>query len=112
VQTSLFAGADYRLALDGRSGARGGRATLKFAGAARVPASSELRLGNGIEVGRGSDGKAAPSIAGVDSRQLGRRMNLSSGATAGLVVGGLILVGLAVAVASSEIPANAAFDNN
>ena len=111
VRTSVFAGADYRLALDGRGGDRNGRATLKFAGAARVPGSVQLRLGSGVELGRSRDGQAALSIAGVDSRQLGRRMNLSKGATAGLVVGGLLLVGLAVAVASTEVPANAAFDD-
>ena len=111
AQTSMFAGGSYRIGIDGRGSDRAGQATLKFAGAARVPGSSQLRLGSGIEIGRASDGKAALSIASVDSRQLGRRVNLSSGATAGLVIGGLLLVGLAVAVASTEIPANAAFDD-
>ena len=111
VQTSMFVGGNYRLGLDGRGSDKAGRATLKFAGAARVSGSSQLRLASGFELGRGSDGKAALAIAGVDSRQLGKRMNLSSGATAGLVVGGLVLVGLAIAVASTEVPANAAFDD-
>jgi hypothetical protein len=111
AQMSMFVGGNYRFSLDGRGNGRAGRATLKVAGAAQVPGSSQLRLGSGIELGGGADRRMALSIAGVDSRHLGKRMNLSSGATAGLVIGGLVLVGLAVAVASTEVPANAAFDD-
>ena len=112
VRTSLFVGGDYRLPLDGRGSDRTGRATLKLAGAAQLPGSSRLQLTDGVALGRGADGKAALAIAGIDSRQLGRRMNLSDGATVGLVIGGLVLVGLAVAVASSGVPANAAWDDD
>lgn len=56
-----------------------------------------------IEVGATGGGRARLAIGGTDSRQLGRRLGLSTGATIG--IGALVVVGaLAIAVAAWSPP--------
>ena len=100
TQTSLFAGATYRVGLDNRAGEPRGRASLAFAGMARTPAN-DFRFGQGLEISRGQTGKPALFMAGQDVGQVKDRANLSGGTTA-IIVGGVILLVVVAAVVISD----------
>ena len=104
VRTGVFAGATYRMALDGRSDRRNGQTTLQVAGFAAAPGRTGMQLGSGIELGRGANGTARLSIAGVPAGQIGKRLNMSGGAKTALIVGGVVLLaaGAAVVIGAHE----------
>ena len=108
----MFTGATLRLSLDGR-GERKPEVALRFAGGTQT-AGLAPRIGDGIAFSMVPGAKPRMSIAGQDSVQLTRRLNMSSGAKAGLIIGGIVVVGALVAVAAGGIgdaPA-AAFEDN
>lgn len=95
----MFAGATYRLSLDGRSDQRRGQASLNVAGVSQSPGRA-FDLRPGLELAGGSSGAARLSIGGVPAEQLQNRLNMSGGAKTALIVGGVVLlVGGAVVVA-------------
>jgi hypothetical protein len=101
AQTSMYAGATYRVSLDRRTSEQRGRASLKLAGMSHVPGSSDMRFGQGLELTGGQTGKPALHLAGQDIGQLKRKANLSGTGTA-LIIGGVILLGVVAAVVISD----------
>lgn len=101
AQSSMFAGAHYRVGLDRRSSNASGRASLKLSGMSYTPGSSEVRFGSGLELTAGKTGRPALHLAGQDLGQLRTKAQLSGTATA-VIVGGVILLGVVAAVAVSE----------
>lgn len=101
TQTSIFAGATYRVGLDRRTSQQRGRASLKLAGTNHVPGSSEIRFGDGLELTGGQTGKPALHLAGQDIGQLNRKANLSGTGTA-LIIGGVIVLGVVAALVISD----------
>ena len=102
AQTSMFAGATYSVALDRRTHEKRERASLKFAGMSHVPGSSEIRFGDGLELTSGRTGRPALHIAGQDVGQLNAKAQLSGTGTA-LIIGGVIVVGVVVALVASDL---------
>jgi hypothetical protein len=92
AQTSMFAGASYRVVLGGTGENPRSRASLKLSGMMKVPGASEIRFGQGLEVARGIAGKPALFVAGRDVGKLGDQARLGSGGTIALVVVGLVVV--------------------
>jgi hypothetical protein len=112
AQPFLFGGATLRLGFDGRTAERP-QFAMRLAGAARGP-DLHLRIGEGLALS--ADGKAKPRITldGQDGRLIGKRLGMSDGATAAVVIGGLVLVGGIVALAAGGIgdSAAAAFEDD
>ena len=102
AQTSMFAGATYRVALDLRTSEPRDRASLKLAGMSQVPGSSEIRFGQGLELTGGQTGKPALHLAGQDIGQLNTKAQLSGTGTA-LIIGGVIVLGVVVALVAADI---------
>ena len=98
-QTFMFTGATVRLSLD-RRGDRRPELAMRFAGgiggAGLMP-----RIGEGFAFSARPGAKPSLSLAGQDSRVLGKRLHMSDGAKAALVVGGVVLLAAVVAVAAS-----------
>lgn len=103
AQTSIFAGATYRLGLDGRAGKTRGRAGLNLSGMVMSPDASDIRIGQGLEVADGKTGRPALFVAGREAGKLGDRARVGTGGTVALVVVGVVIVaGVAVALAVDE----------
>jgi hypothetical protein len=96
AQTSLFAGATYRINFDRRSGKPMARASLGIGGMMHSPGSSEMRIGQGLEIAGGKTGRPALFIAGREAGEIERRAGLSTGATIALAVVGVVVVAGAV----------------
>ena len=94
----MFGGATFRMALDGRGG-RKPELALRFTGGTQSLGAAP-RLGEGFALTAGHGGKARLSIAGQDSAAIGKRLNMSGGQTA-LLVGGIVIVGGLVLLATS-----------
>ena len=92
VQTSVFAGATYRVGLDRRTNQRRGKAALTFAGMTQSPTAG-FTVGQGLELSGGEGGKARLYLAGQEVGQLGKRANMSTGGTIAVVAGAVVLVG-------------------
>ena len=108
----MFTGATFRLSLDGR-GQRRPEFAMRVAGG--VQGRDFLpRIGEGIAFSAVPGVKPQMKLAGQDAKVLTRRLNMSDGATAALVVGGIVVVGLAVALAAGGTgdAAAAAFEDN
>lgn len=101
AQTSMFVGATYRIGLGRGTDDRRGRASLRLAGMSYAPASSELRLGEGLELSAGKTGKPALYLAGQDVGEFKSKAQMK-GATTAIIVGGVILLGVVAAVALSD----------
>lgn len=97
AQTSVFAGATYRVGLDRRAAEARGRASLKVAGMSNAPGSPDFRFGNGLEITAGRTGKPAVHLAGQDIGQLNRKAQLS-GTTTALIVGGVLIAAAVTAL--------------
>ncbi|MEO7654576.1 MAG: hypothetical protein ABIS23_02695 [Sphingomicrobium sp.] len=97
AQTSIFAGASYRLTL-GRSGdTPRSRASLKLSGMKTAPGASEFKFGQGLEIAAGKAGKPTLYVAGRKAEKLGDRANLGTGGTVALVVVGVVVAAGVVA---------------
>ena len=96
AQTSMFAGATYRVGFDGRSGKPRGHAAVQLSGMVMSANSTEIRFGQGLQITGGKTGKPALFLSGRDVGQLGDQARLSKGATVGLVVLGVVVVAGAV----------------
>ena len=96
AQTSMFAGATYRVGLDRRTSEARGRASLAFIGMTRTP-TNDIKFRHGIELSQGQTGKPALYLAGQDLGQVKAKANLSSTATIGLVVVGVLAIGAVAA---------------
>ena len=96
-RSSVFAGATWRIGLDGRTGKTRNQASLRFSGMTHTPGTADLRLGNGLAIAAGQTGRPALFVGGQDIGQIERQANLNGGNTA-LIVGGVLLV-LAVGAA-------------
>lgn len=100
AQTSLFAGATYRIGFDRRDSRQRGRAAINIAGMSRTP-TAEFRVGQGLELTGGKGGKPTLSLAGQDLGQFKQRAQLK-GTTTALIIGGVVLVGVVAAVLISD----------
>ena len=108
----MFSGATLRLNLDKRAEHRPELA-LRVTGATGASALG-MRIGDGLAFSLAPGSKPCLTLNGVDGRQLGKRLGMSGGAKAALIVGGVVLIGAAVAVAASgwgDAPA-AIFDDD
>ena len=86
AQTSVFAGATYKVGLDRRSGEPRGRASLKLAGMVKPSAYGQARFSDGLEIASGRTGKPALHLAGRDVGELNQKANLGTVGTAAIVV--------------------------
>lgn len=102
AQTSIFAGATYRVSLDQSSSKPRGRASLKLAGMSHVPGSAQINLGDGLELTGGKRGRPALHLAGRDIGQLNRKAELDGTGTA-LIIGGVVLLAVVVALVASDL---------
>ena len=102
AQASMFAGLTYRIGVDRKTGTAKGRASLKIAGMTATPATGALKFSEGIAFTGGKTGKPALHLAGQDLGQLNTKAQLNGTNTA-LVVGGVILLAVAVALVASDI---------
>lgn len=106
----MFSGATIRLALDGR-GQRRPEFAMRLAGGVQ-DAGFLPRIGEGIAFSAVPGGSPHLTLAGQDSRVLAKRLKMSDGATAAAVVGGVLLVGGIILVATQAGKgANAVFDD-
>lgn len=100
----LFTGATVRVPLQ-RSGKDRAELAFRFAGASRTGTNTPL-IGDGFAVSLTPGRSARLTIAGQDSRIVGKKLGLGTGAALG-IAGGVVLIGLAVAVAASpKVPDN------
>lgn len=100
AQTSMFAGATYRVGFDHRDSRPRGRAAINIAGMSRTPTAG-FKIGQGLELSGGRTGKPALFLAGQDVGEFKGKAQLS-GTTTALIVGGVILVGVVAAVLISD----------
>lgn len=98
AQTAMFAGASYRLSLDGRSAARHGEVSLRFAGMTSSPERAP-RFGEGLAFSS-AGGTPRLTIARQDARAIGRKAQLGKGGTVALVVIGVVVVAGAIVALS------------
>ena len=96
TRTSVFAGATYRVGLNGKSRKPVGRASLKIAGMTKVAGSPYAQFANGFEITGGKTGQPALHLGATDIGDIERRANLSTGASVAIGVGVLLVVGLLV----------------
>lgn len=101
AQTSVYAGATYRIPLDRHTKEQRGRASLKLAGMSRVPGSSDIRFSQGLELAGGQTGKLALHLAGQDIGQLDKKAQLSGTGTA-LIIGGVVVLAVVAALVVSD----------
>ena len=92
----MFAGVTYRVGLDRRTSEARGRASLAFTGMKRTP-TDDFKFRQGIELSLGRTGKPALYLAGQDLGQVKAKANLSSTATIGIVVVGVLAIGAVAA---------------
>ncbi|HEX6603855.1 MAG TPA: hypothetical protein VF027_03105 [Sphingomicrobium sp.] len=111
-RTMMFGGATFRMNLDGKKTSRPEFA-MRLTGAVQDRGSA-IRFGDGLAFGTAAGGKMRMTLAGQDSRVLGKRLGMSGGATAALIVGGIVLVGGAVLLATQGMgdAASAGFDDD
>ncbi len=103
AQTSIFAGATYRLNLGRPGDAPRGRASFKLSGMKTAPGASEIKFGQGLEIAAGKTGKPTLFVAGRQAETLGNRANLGTGGTVALVVVGVVVAaGVVVALLIDE----------
>ena len=102
AQTSMFAGATYRIDFDRRKNEPRGRASLKLSGMATSPGSSAIRFSDGLEISGGQSGKPAVYLAGRDLGQLKRKAELSGSGTA-LIIGGIVVLAVVVVLVASDV---------
>jgi hypothetical protein len=101
TRTMMFGGATLRIGLDGRHGT-GPALAMRLTGGVQDRGGA-IRLGDGLAFGTSDEGKLRMSISGQDSRLIGRRLGMSGGAKAALIVGGIVLVGGVVLLATQGI---------
>lgn len=104
-QTSMFAGATFRIGLDRKAGEPRHRASLAVSGMARGTATSAYQLGQGLELSLAGKGKPGLFIGGSDAGELWRAAQMSGGGKTALIVGGAVAVlGIAALVAYESLP--------
>lgn len=96
----MFSGATVRLSLDGR-GEHRPEFAMRFSGGRTSPGLMP-NIGDGVAFSAVPGANPRLTLAGQDTKQIGKRLNLSSGATIAVVAGGVLVVGLAVLMASSD----------
>ena len=103
TQTSMFAGATFRLGFHRKAGEPRHRASLGFSGMARNPGAPGIQVGQGLELSL--SGKPALYIGGSDAGELWKAAKMSGGGKAALIVGGTAAVlGIAALVAYESLP--------
>lgn len=95
AQTSIFAGATYRVGLDRRTSQASGRVSLALTGMTRTP-TSDVKFRQGIELSQGHTGKPSLSLAGQPIGKMGRKANLSTGAGIAIGLGVILIAGVIV----------------
>ena len=93
-----------------RSGKDRAELAFRFAGASRTGTNTPL-IGDGFAVSLTPGRSARLTIAGQDSRIVGKKLGLGTGAALG-IAGGVVLIGLAVAVAGSSNASDNTFSSN
>ena len=105
TQTSMFAGATFRLGFDRKAGEPRHRASLGFTGMARNPGAPGIQVGQGLELSLSGSGRPALYIGGSDAGELWKAAKMSGGGKAALIVGGTAAVlGIAALVAYESLP--------
>ena len=96
TQTSMFVGATFRIGLNGKPNEPRYRAGLGFSGMTRNPNTSELRVGQGLELSLAGNRKPTIRLTGSDVGVLWQTAKLNDGGkTALIVVGVVAAVGVA-----------------
>jgi hypothetical protein len=101
MQTSMFAGATYRIGFDRHRNVPRGRASLRLGGMAKSPTTSQFQFNDGLEIRGGETGKPALYLAGRDIGRLQRKSELSGSGTA-LVIGGIVVLAVVVALVAAD----------
>lgn len=104
IHGGMFAGASYRIALDGRTGPAQGEMRLKLAGHSYDPAQVRHRFGSGLEFGQGERGTAVLWIAGRPANLAAEAPDFERENTALIVLGVIVLVGGVLLILSSMPP--------
>ena len=103
-QASNFVGATVRFNLNREHGQPRYRAAFGISRMAYSPQTSELRIGQGLELAFNGSKRPALSLAGIEAQQLRRTANLSGGGkTALIVVGVAAAVGVAALIAVDSL---------
>jgi hypothetical protein len=100
----MFAGATYRIALDGRTGPATGEMRLKIAGHSYDPVQVRHRFSSGLEFGRGERGTAVLTIAGRPANLAAETPEFERKNTALIVLGVIVLVGGVLLILTSMPP--------
>ena len=96
TQTSMFVGTTVSIRLSGKASEPRYRAGLGFGGMARNHSTSELRIGQGLELALAGKKKPALMLAGTDAGDLGKAAKLSGGGKTALIIGGVVVLALGV----------------
>jgi hypothetical protein len=96
AESSIFIGANYGVSLGRKTNAGKARASFKIAGMVK-DGNAQFRLGEGLALTAGTQGKPAFLIGGQDIGAMKGKANLGTGGTVALVVVGLAVIGGAVA---------------
>lgn len=104
TQTSMFVGTTVSFSLTGKSSRPRYRAALGIGGMARNTGTSELKVGQGLELALTGKKRPALHMAGSDVGQMWRTTKLSGGGKTALIIGGVaVALGVAALVVADKV---------